>query len=142
MPTDNKAAVGRIFDEVWNRGRLDLIDEHFADDYVGHQLSGDEPIRGPEGMKEFVGLLRDAFPDLEQTIDDLVAEGDTVVIRWTARGTHDGSLLGIEPTGRAVTFHGMGMFRLGDGEIVEGWMNPNLFGLFRQLGTTPQVARA
>lgn len=142
MSTQNKALLERFHDRIWNEGDLKLIDELLAPEFVGHMLTGDEPIRGQGGMKEFVALVREAFPDLTQTVDDLIAEGDKVVIRWTARGTHDGDLMGIEPTGRRVTFAGMGIMRFRDGKIVEGWMNPNLLGLFRQLGVAPQAARA
>ena len=82
-------------------------------------------------------VIQMAFPDLVVTVEDQIAEGDRVVTRWTARGTHGGEFLGIPPTGKEFTFKGVDIVRIVDGKIVEGWDVPDLFGLMRQLGLIP-----
>ncbi len=90
----NKALVRRFYEEVWNRGDTDVAYEVFADDYVRHDLRPTEALPGPEGQKKIADDVRAAFPDLEFTIDVIVGEGDFVVGRWTASGTHLGSWAG------------------------------------------------
>lgn len=126
--------VERFTDEAWNGGNLDLIDELFAPDYVGHDAPRPEPVRGPEGMKEFLRMYRHAFSDAVITLDDVIIAGDKVVTRWTGRGTHDGDLMGIPPTGTPVAFTGIRIFRVANGQIAEGWVVWDTFGLMRQLG--------
>lgn len=137
------ATARRFFDEVWTKGDFDLVDELFARDYVGHPSGPEETVRGPEGVKEYVGRLREGVPDLTVTVEDQVADGDKVATRWIAQGTHDGELFGIEPTGRTATVTGISIQRFGgDGRIVEAWTNWDLLGMLHQLGVTPQpVAR-
>ncbi len=131
------AVAGRFFDEVFSEGRLDLVDELFATDYVGHPSGYEQATRGPEGVKEYVGGLRGAASDLTVNVEDQVAEGDKVVTRWIAQGTHDGELMGIAPTGRSATVTGITIQRLQDGRVVEGWTNWDLMGLLQQLGVVP-----
>lgn len=133
----NKGLVRRINEEAWGEGNLDLIDEHVAEDYVEHNNASPEPIRGPEGYKENVRMIRNAFPDMDVTTDHLIAEGDLVVNHYTITGTHEGPLTGIEPTGAEVTFSGMAIIRFEDGKIVEDWGNVDLFGLMQQIGAIP-----
>jgi steroid delta-isomerase-like uncharacterized protein len=135
------ATVRRFFDEVWSKGDFDLIDELFAPDYVGHPSGPEETVRGPEGVKEYVGRLREGVPDLTMTVDDQVAAGDKVVTRWTAQGTHDGELIGIEPTGRTARVTGITIQRVGEnGRIAEGWTSWDMLGMLQQLGVGPQPA--
>jgi steroid delta-isomerase-like uncharacterized protein len=128
------AIARRFFDEVFSEGKLNLVDELFATDYVGHPSGYEEATRGPEGVKEYVGGLRGAASDLTLTIEDQVAEGDKVVTRWTAQGTHDGELMGIAPTGRKAAVTGITIQRLLDGRVVEGWTSWDLMGMLQQLG--------
>ena len=123
----------RFTTEAWNGGNLDVIDELFAPDYVGHDAPRPEPVRGREGMKDFLRMYHHAFSDAEITLDDVIVSGDRVVTRWTGRGTHDGDLMGIPPTGASVVFTGIRIFRVQDGRIVEGWVDWDTFGLLRQL---------
>ena len=132
----------RFFKEVWTDGKLDLVDELFAPDYVGHSAGSEGPIQGPEGVKEYVGGLLAAFPDLGMTVEDQIADGDSVATRWTARGTHGGDLMGIEATGRTATVTGITIQRIRDGKIVAGWTNWDTLGLLGQLGVAPQPAPA
>lgn len=135
------AIAHRFFDEVWSQGKLDLVDELFAPGYVGHPSGPDETVRGPEGVKEYVGRLRAGVPDLDVTVEDQVADGDKIATRWTARGTHDGELMGIDPTGRTATVTGITIQRIGEGgQIVEGWTNWDMLGMLQQLGVVPGPA--
>jgi steroid delta-isomerase-like uncharacterized protein len=135
------AIARRFFDEVFSEGKLDLVDELFATDYVGHPSGQEEANRGPEGVKEYVGGLRRAASDFTVTIEDQVADGDKVVTRWTAQGTHDGELMGIAPTGRTAAITGITIQRLRAGKIVEGWTNWDVMGLLQQLGVAPGPPR-
>ena len=135
------ATAQRFFDEVWSRGKLDLVHELFAPESVGHPSGPEEPVRGPEGVKEYVGGLRAGVPDLTMEVEDQIAEGDRVATRWTAHGTHDGELIGIDPTGRTATVSGITIQRIGDGgQIVEGWTNWDMLGMLQQLGIAPEPA--
>jgi predicted ester cyclase len=102
-----------------------------------HSTGSPEPIRGPQGLKELVTTLRTAFPDLRLTVDDMVAEGDKVVDRFMARGTHQGELFGIAATGKQVAWLGIAIHRIVGGQLVETWASPDTLGLMRQLGAVP-----
>jgi predicted ester cyclase len=135
------ATARAFFEEVFSRGDLDLVDELFAPDYVGHPSGPEEELRGPLGVKEYIGRLREGVPNLTLTIEDQVADGDKVATRWTARGTHDGELLGAAPTGRTAIVTGITIQRLGaGGRIVEGWTSWDMLGMLQQLGIAPQAA--
>ncbi len=131
---ENKAIDRRFTEEVWNRGNLAVVDELMSADYNGH-----DPMMpaGSEGFKQYVLMYRSAFPDVHLTIEDQIAEGDTVVSRWTARGTHKGELMGIPPTGKQVTVTGMNIERVANGKLVEGWSNYDTLGMLQQLGVVP-----
>lgn len=135
MSEQNKIVIRRAFEEVYNQGKLDVVDDLVSGDFVAHTSS--EDIHGPAGMKQFVASLRDAFPDLQVTIDDQVADGDKVVTRWTARGNHTGTFRGIPPTGRQGTMTGIDIDRIVGGKAVECWTTANELGLLQQLGVIP-----
>ena len=134
---ENKALARRAFEEVWNQGNLDVVDEIFSIDFVEHRSGPD--IHGPEGVKQLATMYSIAFPDLKYTIEDQIAEGDKVVCRWTATGTHKGELMGIPPTGAQVTSTGIDIFRITDGQIVELWVNVDELGTMQQLGMELQM---
>jgi len=135
MTTDSKSLVRRMYEEAWNQGRLEVIDEICTPDYVGIGPYGNEI--GPEAVKRGVGSRRKAFPDIHVTIDDLIAEGDKVVAHLTFRGTHEGEFQGIQPTGKEVTWSGIWIYRVADGKFVERWHAWDMFGLMQQLGAIP-----
>jgi steroid delta-isomerase-like uncharacterized protein len=139
VPEGNEAVVRRLVEEVLNRGRTGLLAELVAADHVGHDPFGDH--YGPEGLRIAVAEYRAAFPDLRVTVEDLVTAGDTVVHRFTLRGTHAGPFLGIPPTGRAVTAAGIAIDRLVGGKVAESWVVLDALGLLRQLGASPVVRR-
>lgn len=130
----HKATVRRFYDEVWNKGNLDVAAEIFADDYVRHDLRPGNAPPGPEGQKAVARLFRSAFPDVRLTVNLMVAEADTVVARWTMEGTHRGDWGGNAPTGKSVRFAGLNIFRFADGKVVEIWNHRDDLGLMLQLG--------
>ena len=138
---ENKAIVRRVNDEVWSEGRLDVIDELIADDFVATIVGAPEEIRGPQGFREFVVMYRTAFPDLRLTVDEQFAEGETVVTRWTATGTNEGELMGMPPTGKQATTAGININRVSGGKLVEGWGLFDQLGLLQQIGAVPVPTR-
>ena len=133
MSEDNKQVVRRWFEEVWNKGRAEAIDEMFAADGVAHGLEGGE-LRGPADFKVFHRRFRDAFPGVEVSVDDAIAEGDKVAALCTVRGRHQGDTLGFAATEQTVEFTGMTFVRVRDGQIVEAWNNFDFMAMFQQLG--------
>ena len=138
---ENKAIVRRINDEIWSEGHLDVIDELIADNFVATVVGAPEQIRGPQGFREFVVMYRTAFPDLRITIDDQVVEGETIVTRWTATGTHEGELMKIPATGKQATTAGININRISGGKLVEGWGLFDQLGLLQQIGAVPTPTR-
>lgn len=132
--TENKELMHRVNQELYSEGNLDFIDDYIADEYVEHNTSSPEPVRGPEEYRENVRMLRNAFPDMEVTTEHVIADGDKVVNHWTVHGTHEGEMMGIEPTGREVEFSGISIAKMEDGKVVEGWTNVDVFGMLQQLG--------
>jgi steroid delta-isomerase-like uncharacterized protein len=134
---ENKAIFRRYVEEVSNEGNLELADEIF-DRYTAHQSDGSTEERGPEDVKRFIGEFRQAFPDFRSVIEDQVAEGDKVVTRWKASGTHQSEFRGIAPTGNRIEVTGIGIFRFSEeGKVVESWDNMDQLGMMRQMGVIP-----
>jgi steroid delta-isomerase-like uncharacterized protein len=120
----NKEIVRRFSDELWGQGNLAAGDQLLAVDLIEHNpLPGQ--ASGREGHKQVVALFRSAFPDLHVVTEDLVEEGDRVVLRWKAEGTHRGDLMGLAPTGKRVTLTGIEILRINGGQIVERWAEDN-----------------
>ena len=140
MSEQNKAVVRRLFEEFWNKGNQSLADQFFAPTYTHHDASTPDFGQGPEGERKRATLYRTAFPDLRLTVHDLIAEGETVMTRWSCRGTHKGDLNGIAPTGKHITITGLTVARVSNGKIVEGYVNWDALGLMQQLGVVPQLA--
>ena len=131
MSEQNKAIARRIFDEVASKGNLDVIDELVSPNHVYHS---DPELSGIEGQKKLVTTYRTAFPDLILTVQDQIAEGDKVVTRFTAQGTHKGDLMGTPPTGKQVTATPISIMRFADDKVVEEWELVDEMGMMRQLG--------
>jgi predicted ester cyclase len=112
MSEQNKTLARRWFEDLFSRGNLDAANEILSAEFVDHLTHEDE--RGLEELKHYVGIYRNAFPDIQDIVEDIVAEGDKVVIRWMSSGTHQGEFMGFAPTGRHVTFTGMRLFRIAD----------------------------
>lgn len=137
---ENKAIVRRIIEEGWNKGDLDVIDELLAINFVDHNIPP-APIPGIELFKQAIIGLRAAFPDGHTAIEDMIAEGDKVVVRWTARGTHRGALMGIPPTGKEITTMGIATYRIAGGKAVENWTNSTALSMLQQLGVLPPLGQ-
>jgi steroid delta-isomerase-like uncharacterized protein len=131
---ENKALVRRFYEEVWDRGNTDFAFEVFADDYVRHDFRSTEALPGPTGQKKIADDFRAAFPDLRVTVGLVVGDGEFVVGRWTATGTHAGAWGALEPTGRRVTFSAANIFRFENGKVAEIWNHRDDLGLQEQLG--------
>ena len=136
MSEENKALVRRWFDEVWNKGRAEAIEEMFDEYGIAHGLSDDpsNPIRGPKNFKPFHTTFREAFPNMVIVIEDMIAEGDKVAARCSVRGSHEGDFLGRAATQSPVAFTGIAIVRIDNGKIVEAWNNFDFMTLHKQVG--------
>ena len=131
-PEEGKALMRRLIDGVWNEANVELADEIFHPKAVSPSAPQLPP--GPEGVKAIVTTFRSAFPDFHITIEDLVAEENSVAARLSETGTHKGEFMGIAPTGRQVQFEEIGILRVGGGKVVESWYETDMLGLMQQLG--------
>jgi steroid delta-isomerase-like uncharacterized protein len=136
---DNKALARRAY-EALNQRNWSVYYEQFAPDGVYHNAS--MTIQGLDAYKQFLSMYLTAFPDAQFTIEDLIAEGDKVVTRQTFRGTHQGELMGIPPTGKQVTVSAIVIVRIVNGKAVEGWQNGDTLGMLQQLGVVPAPGQA
>ena len=140
MSQANSAIAHRWFKELWTYGDINVVDELAAPDAIGHgQIEEDGQIN----LEQFRALfrnIRNAFPDIQFTIEQTVAADDMVVVRWRAVATHTGEFLGPPPTGRRVEFTGMSMTKMADGKIVRGWDNWDQLALLTQIGAMPKTA--
>lgn len=139
-PEELKRRARRLAEEVFNQVDLAVAEELISPDYVHHVplMPGDQPPHGIAGVKEFVTGMRQTFPDFHVIVEDEIAEGDRVVQRITASGTHDGDFFGVAPTGKKVAFDVIEINRIGpDGKFVEHWSSVDLLGVLQQLGALP-----
>jgi len=132
---ENKAIVRRFEQEVWNGRNPSLVDQFFAASHV-FRAAGSPPL-DREGHRQMIAHFQDAFPDGQDTTNDLIAEGDKVAHRWTYHGTHQGTFQGIPPTGKQVTLTGISIWRFEAGKIVESWHELDILGMMQQLGVIP-----
>jgi steroid delta-isomerase-like uncharacterized protein len=133
----HKELVRRYSEQFWGGGDADAADKLFSPDLTDHAPAVPEQSPGPQGQREAFEAFHRAFPDLRVTTEDLVAEGDRVVLRWSARGTHRGELGGIPATGKQVTLKGIDILRIENGRIAERWAEYDNLGLMQQLGVAP-----
>ena len=129
---DNKTLARRSWEVTDN---LDLLDEVYAADFVWHEP--DQDIQGSEEARQFINMYKSAFPDLRVTVEDVLAEGDQAVTRWTIRGTHRGDLMGTAPTERKIELKGITIHRIEGGKIVEEWNGYDTLGVMQQIGAVP-----
>ena len=134
----NKATTRRLVEEL-NKGNLSVIDELVGADYVGHGAGG--TIQGPEEFKESRRTISSAFPDWHSTIEDITAEGETVVVRLTLSGTHKGTFSGVAATGKQFRVSCAIINRFAAGKIVESWNFADAMGIYQQLGIAPPTGR-
>jgi steroid delta-isomerase-like uncharacterized protein len=131
---ENKAIHRRVYEEIWNKGNLDVVDELFDDNYIYHLIP--QP-RGPEFYKAMYQDFAGAFSDFHCEIEDMIAEGDKVMVRTTITGTHAQEFLGVTPTGKHISVTEIAVVRIKDGKIVEEWGSPDFFSMMQQLGVIP-----
>ena len=132
----NIEVIHVVFSEIWSKGNVDLIDDLFAEDFVGHFPAG--TVHGRDGVLDRVVAHRTAFPDWTETAEDTIADRDRVVVRFTSRGTNLGKFLGNPPTRNHVEISEVAIFRLSNGKIVEQWVYPDMLSLQRQLAKKEQ----
>jgi steroid delta-isomerase-like uncharacterized protein len=133
MSDAHKSLARRYLEEIWNDGNMAAVDELIDDEYY-HRANQIPDFEGPEALKELVAELAEAFPDGRFSVEETVAEGDTVVQRWTFRGTHEGTWFGVEPTGAEVEVGGTATHHFKGGRIVEHLADWDAMGMLQQLG--------
>jgi steroid delta-isomerase-like uncharacterized protein len=134
MSALDKATVSRLMDAIWNERKLEVVDELVSSDYVRHDPAFLDEVRGPEGFKEYVRTMCTPFSDARISIEDVIAEGERMAVRWTFTGTQTGDFMGIQATGKKLMLAGISIIRMRDGKIVEGWDGYDALGMMRQLG--------
>ncbi|SRR5216110_2034751 len=134
MSIEANKAIAQRWLESLNKRELDVADELLASDFVSYMPGLPEPVRGAEVFKQVTSFLWGALPNFHHTVEDVIAEGDKVAIRWTAHGTHTGELMGIPPTGKQITITGMNIYHMASGKIVKQWSDYDHSGMMQQLG--------
>src|SRR5918995_1656005 len=138
---DSKEIARRLIEEPW-RGKLNEVLELVGEDAIAHVAGSPAPLTGRDGFREFVTTYLTAFPDGTITVEDQIAEGDTVATRWTGRGTNTGELMGLPATGRQVTIEGVSYARITDAKVRETWITWDTLALMQQLGAVPETIPA
>jgi steroid delta-isomerase-like uncharacterized protein len=138
--SESKDLARRFYEEVFNAGDLDAIDQLLTPDFVDHEEGPPGTPDGIEGVKAFVTMYREAFPDIHVTIDDMVEEGDRIAVRATFTGTHDGEFMGVPASGRSIKIEAIDMVRVVDGKAAEHWGVTDAMGLMQQIGAIPEEA--
>lgn len=133
----NKAIARQLIEEVFNQGNISLIDTLLATDFIEHEELPPGVPSGREAPKQLTTMLRSAFPDFKATINDLIAEGDKVVIHMTWNGTQQGEFMGIPPTGKRISIGIFDILRIAEGQIVEHWGLMDSMAMMQQLGVIP-----
>ena len=137
MTADTNKLVMRRFTEFINTASEKLASELIAPDAIFHVPGRSEPMRGPAGYLAIIGMMRGGFPDIQWTLEEMIAEGDKVAARFTMRGTHSGTFLGVPPTGKAIAVQAMNIYRLREGQFIEEHGQPDMLGLLQQIGAVP-----
>jgi steroid delta-isomerase-like uncharacterized protein len=132
----NKVLMNRFTDFI-NTANEDLATEVISPNAIFHVPGRSEPLRGPPGYLAIIGMMRAGFPDIQWTLEELIAEGDKVAARFTMRGTHNGAFFGVPPSGKKIEVKAMNFYRITDGKIVEEHGQPDLLGLLQQIGAAP-----
>lgn len=130
----NKLLMRRYFDEVWNQKNLAVLDDIISSDHVRFEAGAPQELVGPAGVKQFIQTYITAFPDAQLTVEDLIAEDDKVAARWLFRGTHQGYLKDIPPTGNLIICPGMTIAHIVEGKMTQYWTSWDTLMLMSQLG--------
>jgi steroid delta-isomerase-like uncharacterized protein len=140
MSAEENREIVRRFWGVWEEGNLGLVDELVAPDYVNHSPGMPNQPEGPEGVKAVVSMFRAGMPNLRVVIEDMIAEGDKVMMRYKIEGTHEGELFGVPPTGRRVSIESITVERVSGGKIREHWRVTDTLDMMQQLGAISEHA--
>jgi predicted ester cyclase len=130
IAAQNKALLRRFYEEVYADWDMALVDEVLSPRFTSHDWP--EGSAGPQAFRNYYEALRSAVPDARYEVDDLIAEGDRVVVRWRLLGTHEGEFRGIAPTGRAIELKGIAIYRVDDGMLMERWVVSDLYGMLEE----------
>jgi steroid delta-isomerase-like uncharacterized protein len=141
MSTENKTIVRRLYEEVWNERKLEVVDELISKSHALQDPIASGSQVGPKSYKRRVVELTTAFPDLRFTIEDTIVEGEKLVVCWTISGTHQGEYVGIPATGRKISLEGITIHHIRNGKILDSYARWDVLGLMRQLGAIPSQGR-
>lgn len=130
----NKELIKRAAREIWNAGNFENVEKIVSSDFIVHAPNPDEEVHGPEGVRLFYTQLREAFPDIQFSISEQIAEGDRVVTHLKVEGTHQGEFMGIPPTGKKFSVTAIDIDRISNGKVVECWTNLDKLTMLQQLG--------
>jgi predicted ester cyclase len=133
IAAENKALVRRFYEEVYVDWNMALADEVISPQFTSHDWPEHAPT-GPRAFRDYYSAIRSAVPDARYEVDDLIAEGDKVVVRWRLLGTHKGNFRGIAPSGRSITLKGIAIYRVQHGQLMERWVVSDLHGLLEEIG--------
>lgn len=139
MGTDLKQIAKGYVQTIWNEGRVDRLEDFVDPGFIDHESTFPFSVRGIEGLRRVVVYFRTVFPDVHWTIEDIVAEDTKVVLRFTARGTHRGPILGLVGSGRRITVTGSMILRIDEGRIAEAWSHWDTLGLLQQIGLNDPI---
>lgn len=137
MTTESNKQVMSRFLEFINTANETLAQELISPDAVFHVPGRADPVKGPEGYLEIIAMMRSGFPDIQWTLEEMIAEGDKIAARFIMRGTHKGPFFGVPATGKPIQVQAMNIYRLSDGKFVEERGQPDLLGLLQQIGAIP-----
>ena len=141
MSTDNKAIVRRLYEEVWNKRRLELVDEIISPSHAIHDPTVSGSAVGPEAYKRQVTRFITAFPDLRLTIEDIVGENEKLAVAWTISGTHKGEFMGIPATNKKVSVDGITINHIVNAKIMDSYISWDAWGAMQQLGVVPALGQ-
>jgi steroid delta-isomerase-like uncharacterized protein len=141
MSAENKAIIRRLYGEVWNGRRLDLISEIISPSHALHDNNASGSSIGPEAYKTQVNRFLSGFPDLRFSIDDMVAEDEKLVVSWNIAGTHRGEFMGIPATNKKISVDGITINHIVNGKIIDSYINWDALGMLQQLGLAPALGQ-
>ena len=141
MPIDSKTIVRRLYEDVWNKRKLEAVSDLFSPSHALRDNNSSGSSVGPEAYKIQVAMYLAAFPDLRFVVEDTVAEKDKLVTSWTISGTHKGEFLGVRPTNKKITIEGITIHYLANGKIIDSNVSWDALGLMRQLGVFPLLTQ-
>ncbi len=137
MPTDSKTIVRRLYEDVWNKRKLEIVSDLISPSHALHDNNSSGSSVGPEAYRAQIAVFLAAFPDLRFTVEDTVVEKDKVAASWTISGTHKGEFWGVRPTNKKVSMDGITIHHIANGKIIDSYISSDTVGLMRQLGLVP-----